>query len=149
MNLKKDPFFNKKNAKSYGAMGGKKKGLVYAEKKKAMESIQMVLASKMPIEKGMKETLDFLGIDVRGKITVATAIAARVIQNTINDGDAKALETILKACGMHFDQTKGALGGRDNPLCVNQNTSEMLKGLTDEQLTEIANKEPNDEEEGE
>lgn len=115
---KRERFFNAGNASKYAALGGKKKGLTYANKKLAIEAIQMVLSSKCDVPEDDKKIFDSLGINPKNKQTVAAIASAHVVYAAIRRGDAKALEIILKASGLHFDQTSDALGGKSNPLCV-------------------------------
>lgn len=118
---------NKENARLFQAKSAQTRAKQAVNRKLAIEAAQNVLSAKVDMSENgsqlgqiMKTTFEQLGVPKEKKVSVLTCAVARSMLFAMKSGDIKSIIEIVKMGGLHFDQTRDALGGKDNPICISQ-----------------------------
>ena len=128
------PFFNKENANRM-----REKGVEAKKDKKQRDKAFKLFANYLLGKKTVsKKDIDELGDDSgefkenRKAVRVLLDLA-KMRNKAIDTNNVRGYIELLKAAGLHFDQSPEALGGVDNPINVAQKTT-----IAPEQVKEIS-----------
>lgn len=92
-----------------------------------------IFNSKMDVSEKVRQNATQLGYKLGRKGSFGEIALLTMIQKAIKDGNNKAFIELAKLVGMHFEQSSEALGNKENPIHIEQQTT-----IAPEQIKEIS-----------